>query len=126
MKKKTKKKIKKTTVKNKLDKLWSLIIKQKGRCEICGKIGLLNAHHVEGRRNLNLRWDVRNGCCLCAYCHTFGVKSAHNSPFWFEQEFKKRRPEDYKYIQNQIKKPSRPYSVEDYLKIEEQFKTLDK
>jgi len=76
-------KITKTTLGDKLDKAWSRAILSKGKCEVCGSIEHLNPHHIEGRRNFRLRWDLRNGVCLCSGCHVFRKESAHQSPEWF-------------------------------------------
>lgn len=113
MKKKSKKQLKR-----KCDKLWSEIIKQKGCCEVCGRRTSLNAHHVVGRINYVLRWDLRNGVCLCVLCHKFSRNSAHNNPLWFSEWFKKNRPEDYRYLQgkrNEIK----TFYLSDYEEIYE-------
>lgn len=104
----------KTQIKKKLDKLWSETIRSKGRCEICGKSDYLNAHHIIGRRALNTRWDLRNGCCLCSGCHTFKNQSAHQDPLFFIEWLKKNRPEDLEYLKEKRKESPRPYSVKDY------------
>jgi hypothetical protein len=71
---------------NKLDKLWSAKIREFGRCEVCSKSGCkLDSHHYIGRRNRNLRWDLRNGFCLCSGCHTMKAQSAHQDPEWFRE-----------------------------------------
>ena len=69
----------------KLDKLWSEYIKKRanGRCEMCGSTDYVNAHHIFGRRNFSVRWDVENGILLCAKHHTFDRFSAHQAPTWF-------------------------------------------
>lgn len=88
----------KKSLKAKCDKLWSEIIRSKGFCEVCGSNQNLNAHHVVGRINYSLRWDLRNGICLDAGCHTFSRSSAHNNPILFMEWFKKNRPDDYEYL----------------------------
>jgi hypothetical protein len=66
--------------KKKADDTWSLILRLRyQQCEICGRrgkmtksgycIGGLNAHHLIGRGTLLFRHDLRNGLCLCIYCH---------------------------------------------------------
>lgn len=55
-----------------------------GKCEVCDKKEYVNTHHVVGRRNLMLRWDVRNGVALCPLHHVFGKESAHQNPVWFQ------------------------------------------
>ncbi|GAG10315.1 unnamed protein product, partial [marine sediment metagenome] len=94
---KPKKRIKRSTLKNKCDALWRKIIHSKGKCERCPKPGT-DAHHVIGRGNYNLRWDIRNGCLLCASCHEFSKNSAKNNPLLFAEWFKLNRPDDYIYL----------------------------
>lgn len=80
---------------------------------MCGKTGKLNPHHVIGRRNLRLRWDLRNRCWLCYTHHVGGSISAHNDPVWFLGWFKQNRPGDYKYLQ-EVKNEIVKRSLEDY------------
>lgn len=116
------KKPKISTLKKKLDKLWSQKIKEKGACEICGKKENLNSHHIIGRRSLNLRWDLRNGCLLCPYCHTFSTNSAHQNPLFFLDWMKKHRPDDLKYLQKKQYEPPKPIKIDDLLKLEQELK----
>ncbi len=95
MKTKTKSK---TTLKNQADKLWSKIIGSKTYCEVCGKKGS-NAHHIIGRINHNVRWDIRNGCFLCYGCHF----KAHNDPIEFIDWLKANREDDYYYLSKKRK-----------------------
>ena len=100
-------KVKKSTIEKKLDRAWSKAILTKGRCEVCGESGYLNPHHIEGRRNFRLRWDLRNGVCLCSGCHMFRKESAHQSPEWFHFWLEENRWEDLQYImcvRNEVKK----------------------
>lgn len=91
----------------KLDKAWRNKGRQTARCEVCETLPpeervaykRLNAHHVVGRRNKTLRYDLRNRCWLCPSHHTLGKLCAHENPMWFVAWFKKNRPEDYKYLQ---------------------------
>lgn len=102
----------KTRLADKLDKAWSKVILSKGKCEVCGKTESLNGHHIEGRKNMALRWDLRNGVCLCAGCHVFRKESAHQSPEWFHFWLEDKRWEDLQHvmcIRNSIVK----WSVED-------------
>jgi len=57
--------------KKKLDDLWGKIIRSKGRCELCGKMRLLQAHHFFSRIHTATRWDLDNGFCLCSGHHKF-------------------------------------------------------
>jgi hypothetical protein len=112
----------KKTLKNKMDKLYSEIIRSGGDCEVCGKPAR-DAHHFIGRKNLNLRWDLRNGVRLCFQHHTGGNQSAHNDPVWFVDWFKKHRPDDYEYL---IKKKNevRTFYLSDYEEIYKELKEV--
>lgn len=108
-------KISKKGLGKKLDIAWSRVVKlQAGnKCEICGlKHDKLNSHHIVGRRNLRLRWELYNGVCLCPGCHTFRTNSAHQNPIWFDKWLKENRGEDLKLIEstmNEIQK----WSIDD-------------
>lgn len=93
MKPKKKKAIERpSTVKNRCDKAWSLIIRNRANslCEMCGakegnrmvtfksgprkgKSAMVlvknHAHHIIRRSVKRFRWDLGNGICLCASCH---------------------------------------------------------
>lgn len=99
----------KKTVTKLLDAAWSRAVKKKAgfKCEVCGTKQHLNSHHYISRNNRMLRWDLRNGICVCAGCHTFRNESFHHNPvfghFWMEEN----RWEDLGYLachQNEIKK----------------------
>jgi len=69
-------------LRDQLDHYWAVIIKQRAgnKCEHCSKVDYLNSHHIFGRSNLAVRWDLENGICLCPGHHTFNTFSAHQSP----------------------------------------------
>jgi hypothetical protein len=99
----------KKTLRNKLDKAWSQLVKlQAGnKCEVCQKEDSLNSHHIVGRRNLRLRWEPFNGVCLCPGCHTFYTNSFHQNPIWADIWLKENRGSDIELIQstmNEIQK----------------------
>ena len=96
--KKPKKQPKKKTLMKKADALWSLIIRSGGNCEVSGE-PTANAHHFIGRKNMRLRYDLKNGVRLTYQNHVGHKISAHNDPAWFVEWFKVNRPEDYVYIQ---------------------------
>lgn len=83
----------------KLDKQWRDAIRSRDKCcQVCGGTSFLNAHHVIGRRNRNVRWDLDNGVLLCSGCHTFRVQSAHQDPLWFSEWFMENYPDRYNNI----------------------------
>jgi hypothetical protein len=83
------KKRRKPSIDNKLDKLWSLLVKHRAgfKCEYCGtREKMLNSHHIYSRSNRSTRWDLENGVCLCVGHHTFSTKfSAHKTPTEFTE-----------------------------------------
>lgn len=82
----------------KLDKAWSEYVKLRAgnRCEKCKNKNYLNSHHIFGRRNKSVRWEISNGCCLCVGCHKFSSKfSAHETPTLFTDWIKAKRGEEW-------------------------------
>lgn len=66
------KKPKRTTLRNKADKLFSLYIRDRDRrCRRCGKSGDLQCAHGFSRSYHKTRWDERNAWAMCRGCHTF-------------------------------------------------------
>lgn len=97
---KPKKSLTKTQLAKKLDNAWSIAVKTKAdwKCEVCGSEKCLNSHHIVGRRNRTIRWDLRNGVCLCVSHHKFGIESAHEDPLWFREWLEENRWEDYSFL----------------------------
>lgn len=71
----------KKTLTRKLDKLCSLIIRSRGRCERCGSVKSLQCCHIFSRTYRSLRWSLDNLLCLCAKCHFW----CHLNPIGFSQ-----------------------------------------
>lgn len=96
----------KTKMTKKLDTVWSEVVKKIAgyKCEVCGKDSSeckLNSHHIVGRTNRTLRWDLRNGVCLCSKHHKLGRQSAHEDPLWFKEWLEDERWEDVLYLYTQ-------------------------
>jgi hypothetical protein len=86
--------------KKKADHLWSLIVKQSGRCAYCGSVTNLQAHHLIPRGNSLTRHKIECGICLCEYHHLYCSKiSPHLVPKDFEKWIKKNLPEKYRWVQ---------------------------
>jgi 5-methylcytosine-specific restriction endonuclease McrA len=104
--------VKKSTLKNKLDKLVSLLVRNRGRCQRCGKTQNLQCCHIFGRTYNNTRWDLDNLLCLCPNCH---INFAHKQPILFAEFVRKilggEKYETLKEKHNQITK----YTTEDLL-----------
>lgn len=59
-------------LKKQAEKLWGEIVLKNFRreCFVCGnKLGVLPHHFVPERISLDLRYDPKNGICLCQKCH---------------------------------------------------------
>lgn len=73
------------------DRLAGDIVRGRGRCEVCGKQDVpLNWAHGFSRRYLAVRWDLRNGFCLCRPCD---YRMTNNPLQW--DDFIRRRMGDY-------------------------------
>jgi hypothetical protein len=86
----------------KCKKLWSLVVRKLGNniCSICGTDKLLHAHHIEDSRLCkSLRYDIKNGVCLCARHHKFGKDSAHKSFVSIYKYLINHRLDDLSYIE---------------------------
>ena len=123
-----KKKPSRKTLVKKADDLWRNIIKVNGKCEWCGSSGgVLHAHHIMGRSRQSLRWDLRNGVCLCYSCHTpYGAHSPNAAKveqylIWI----KSYRPEDWKYLKDKLKQPVETITTVKLMDIIENLKGLD-
>lgn len=81
--------------KRKADKLFSEIVRARGRCEKCGGNGVLQCAHIIPRTNLTLRWDFENALCLDMKCHIWWQ---HKNPLEFTTWFKEKYPERYIYL----------------------------
>lgn len=76
-KKKMKPKVKKRnpfkTWENKLDAIFSKVIRKRGYCERCKKddYNKLQCSHIHTRTKMSVRWDQENALCLCSGCHAY-------------------------------------------------------
>ena len=125
---KSKKLPKRSTLINKADALWRTIVRAGGKCEWCGGSGgVLHAHHIMGRSRHSLRWDLRNGVCLCYSCHTpYGAHSPNASLvekylYWI----KAYRPEDWKYLKDKLKQPPETITLIKLIDIVEYLKGVE-
>lgn len=82
-----------------LDDIWRKLVKLKAgnKCEIetCQKTTNLNSHHVYSRVMKSVRWDIKNGYCLCVGHHIGFRFSAHKTPNDFSEWSKKNRGQSW-------------------------------
>ena len=94
----------KKTLKRKLDKLVSEIIRKRGKCEHCGKNIKLQVAHVFSRTYNSTRFYSDNLLCLCASCHWFFHKNPVLFGEWVKKHLGKKKYENLKRKKEQIKK----------------------
>jgi len=90
-------------LKNKLFKLWAIKVKERAgnKCEVdgCSTGNVLNSHHIENyMANPSLRYDIKNGICVCASHHKFLAQSAHKSFVFMYNLMLSKHPEELKYL----------------------------
>jgi hypothetical protein len=92
------------TLSNKCDKLWREAIwdRDSDCCAYCGAPAR-NAHHLIGRRNHRLRWEINNGINLCPSHHTFSTQfSAHNASPVFDEWFRIKYPKRDEFLKDHV------------------------
>ena len=65
------KKVKRSTLKRKADKLFSLKIREGKVCFNCGSVKNIQCSHIVSRSYKNTRWDLDNAIPLCQGCHLY-------------------------------------------------------
>jgi len=75
-----------------LDALWAEAVKLRAGnvSEYSGKEGRLNSHHIEGKGNHRLRWELDNGVCLTGGEHRFIAHRQDRSADFRKWAMKKR------------------------------------
>ena len=121
-----KKKTERTKIRNKLDKEYSIAVRAVNKCEYCGQEGTLNAHHIFGRSNFGVRWDLDNGVCVCVSHHVFGKLSFHKSPIEMIEWIKGVRGEEWYERLREKAKEIKKYSIGELKELLEHYKEKNK
>lgn len=110
--------------KKRLDKLWGRIIRARAnhKCEMCGKPGD-QPHHIVGRRNMRLRFDLRNGINLCYGCHTRRTNCVHEDPVGLENWMLDNKQCDWDYLST-VRMEIKKWTLEEYLELVDKFKKI--
>lgn len=103
------KKLNKTSLKKKMDKLFSEKVRAIGFCQYCGSTENLQTAHIFSRKNLSIRWDPENAVCLCVKHHLYW---AHKEPVGFTRWVSKVK--NIEYLEDKIAKakPMKLYDLE--------------
>lgn len=88
------------SLKKDADKLFSLIVRSKGRCELAGLDnihcgGVLQCMHIDTRGKHAIRWNEMNAICGCAGHHVYYT----NNPKAWDEIVKKHFPKKYKFVE---------------------------
>ena len=111
---------KRKTIKNKLDKIFSEVIRKKRYCQKCGSDHYIQCAHVFTRKNLSIRWSLDNAYCLCAGCHFW----AHDNPLLFAEWVKEMKTlEQYDALKLAANTP-RKWSIDELQELYAQLKEL--
>ena len=57
-----------------------VMLRDKGKCRVCGSTRYLQTAHFITRSNKHTRWDEDNLFLLCSGCHTMRMNSWHKDP----------------------------------------------
>ena len=121
------------TIANRLDKLWSRIIRSQGYCDLCGlptEFRKANAHHLIPRRKKFTRWDLNNGSNLHGMvCHKEGIHRDTTQAERLMKNLTERRGQDWHDLlmskREVIWKPTEPELEEIERDLEERLSKLD-
>jgi hypothetical protein len=72
----------KKSLKNKLDKEISKLVRSRGYCVKCHRTENLQCCHIISRSHMATRWLLDNLLCLCPNCH---INFAHKQPLLFSE-----------------------------------------
>jgi 5-methylcytosine-specific restriction endonuclease McrA len=73
------------------------------KCEVCGKEGKTDRHHILPRHYYSGLLVCKNNIIeVCPRCHKFSSHSFHSNPVWASQWLKEHKPEQWEFIRNHI------------------------
>ena len=82
-----------------------VMIRDDGKCIICGDKHLPNNHHLIDKTNYPTRWEIDNLVLLCPSHHKFlKTMSAHMAGIVFAEWMRNNRPEQYWWVLDNINK----------------------
>ena len=113
-------KITKSGITRKLDKIVSDITRASGLCAWCGSsdYSKLQCAHIYSRKWKSVRWDLKNVVCLCASCHFYG----HQNPIAFT-DFIKGYLGEYEFQQLKLRAmPTSHHKLNDLISMYETLK----
>jgi len=114
-------KTKQQNFRGKADTEWSLQVRAGGKCEKCGATEHLHAHHVINKSLSSfLRYELKNGICLCFKCHFWWHHEAPTvTSDWFIKKFGQER---FDWLNSQRHEPAHTntrFYEENYIRLKE-------
>ena len=87
-------------LKEECDALWSDLIKHRAnwKSEISGRTEKLHSHHLRGKSNYRLRYDLDNGVCCTSGEHFYGFHVAGRREQYEQIIALKRRKDIFTYL----------------------------
>ena len=90
-------------LKKKCSRAWSIRVRNlaDNKCVLCESEALLHSHHLEDSRLCtSLRYDTRNGVCVCAKHHKYCNEAAHKSFSTIFRYMVNNRLDDIHYLES--------------------------
>jgi len=106
------KKPSKSKLKRQADRLFSLIIRSRGRCQKCGTVEKLQCAHVVSRRYAGTRWNELNAFCLCSGDHMYFTYRPLEWDEWCINEMGQETWSRLRWEALKVTKPDYPMLVE--------------
>lgn len=106
------------SIKKSCDKVFSILIRSRGRCERCGSRDNLQTAHIYSRKFGSVRFDEDNAVCLCARCHRWGHDNPVDFTRWLDEYLPTGHMIKLLAKKNQIVKRK----LADWLELEEELK----
>lgn len=113
----------KATLKRKLDKVFSDVVRSIGECEKCGKRVNLQCAHINSRRFLHTRWNQLNALCLCAGCHFWAHQHPRAFGKWVDEYLGEGTMDEIDQLSNSIEPVSLEEMQEIYNNLEVQLES---
>jgi len=80
---------------------WSREVRKRdeGKCQMCGSVKFIQAHHIIPKELPDTRLDIENGLSICCGCHKYNRKrSPHKNALYFSAWLMRHKPVQYNYL----------------------------
>ena len=94
------------------DRLFSLVIRQKGCCLKCGSKFSLQCAHIISRTYKAVRYNFDNAVCLCQKCHFYYTYHYLEWENFIDEQFGKEHRENLRKLALNYQKPDYQVIIE--------------